>query len=175
MDATAFIQSFLINVYGSLDNLAHIWCHEKDLRNSKGNFLDPKFVGLGSKNKLVRSSLPSSVRSYLEKCEKWLKYLEDYRHSLAHRIPLYIPPYRLSPKNEVLYRNLDTQRIIAMSQKQWQIADEIMDQMDGIGVFEPYIMHSFGERAKPIVFHSQLICDLATIIEIGEKIMRSLK
>lgn len=175
MDAAAFIQTFIVNVYGSLDNLAHIWCHEVDVRDAKGAFINPKFVGLGPRNELVRQSLPDKVQSYLTKCNGWFEYLENYRHALAHRIPLYIPPCRLDRTAQREYEELDKQRVAASQERNWNLANELLDKMDKVGVFEPYIMHSFGERAKPVVFHSQLISDFATVVEVGERILMAIE
>ena len=174
MDATAFIQTFFVNVYGSLDNLAHIWCHEINLMD-KGVFIEQKFVGLGPRIKKVRQSLPDKVQRYLRQTDGWFSYLEDYRHSLAHRIPLYIPPCRLDRDAQRNYESLDDQRKHASRERNWNLANELLYKMDKLGVFEPYIMHSFGEGARPVIFHSQLICDFATVVEIGELILKALE
>src|SRR5436309_1500016 len=49
MDATIAIQSFVLNTFGCLDNLAWIWVFEKEVKGKDGGELDPKSVGLGSK------------------------------------------------------------------------------------------------------------------------------
>lgn len=37
MDATSHLQTFVINTYGAIDNLARIWCIESNLRRKNGN------------------------------------------------------------------------------------------------------------------------------------------
>jgi len=94
--ATISIQSFVLNSYGCLDNLAWIWVYEKDIKDKDGKELDPKRVGLGSKR--VRSSFTNEFRAYLDSRQDWFENLKDFRDSLAHRIPLYIPPYIVPPR-----------------------------------------------------------------------------
>lgn len=45
--ARMFIQSFVINVAGYLDNLAWVWVYETDLKDKDGHELDRRMVGLG--------------------------------------------------------------------------------------------------------------------------------
>src|ERR1700730_4731437 len=49
VDATIAIQSFVLNTFGCLDNLAWIWVYEKPVTKSDGTELDPQSVSLGSK------------------------------------------------------------------------------------------------------------------------------
>lgn len=53
--------------------------------------------------------------------------------------------------------------------------DTLQSALDRVGVFEPYIMHSFGEQAQPMRFHAQLVCDLATVVEIAERVLHALE
>jgi hypothetical protein len=41
--------------------------------------------------------------------------------------------------------------------------------------FFPWIQHSYEEKAKPAVFHPQLIADFHTIEELGLKMLDELK
>jgi len=174
MDATAFIQTFVINVYGAIDNLAHIWCAEREVRDKQGRPLAPMRIGLTPKNEFVRLSLPADLQAHLAEHDAWFAYLEDYRHALAHRVPLYIPPRQLGPTDQDEYASLEAQRSEAAARRDWHLFDELGALQDRLGSFEPYIMHSYGEAARPIRFHGQLICDLATVVEIGEHIFRAL-
>jgi len=40
--------------------------------------------------------------------------------------------------------------------------------------FRPWIQHSFEEKAKPIVFHAQLLADFAMTEELGKKMLLEL-
>ncbi|WP_162901315.1 hypothetical protein [Breoghania sp. L-A4] len=99
VDATLMIQAFVLNAFGCLDNLAWIWVCEKPVLNARGKELGPLEVGLGPKRRDVRASFSKEFVAYLEKRQDWVdKHLKGFRDSLAHRIPLYIPPYIVSPR-----------------------------------------------------------------------------
>ena len=66
-------------------------------------------IGSGSAkdNHFVRSSLSTEFQQYLKGADDWFDYLGNFRHALAHRIPLYIPPYTISPDKEAAYQRLE--------------------------------------------------------------------
>lgn len=175
MDAAAFLQAFMINVYGSIDNLAHIWCAERPVTAAGGAALHPNEIGLRSRHKAVRRSLPLKMRQYLERSDAWLGYLANYRDALAHRIPLYIPPQSLAPDDQVEFNRISSEWNDAVMARNWRLADELMDALDRVGTFTPYFMHSFGEQARPMLLHGQLVCDLATVVEMSETMLEALR
>lgn len=69
----------------------------------------------------------------------------------------------------------DQQRSEAIRRHDWERVDTLQSALDRVGVFEPYIMHSFGEQAQPMRFHAQLVCDLATVVEIAERVLHALE
>jgi hypothetical protein len=87
-DAQINIQAAIANIYGCVDNLAWVWVYERGL----SKHIKPRQVGLRKHNVQVRASLSEDFRAYLDTLEKWFEYLADFRHAVAHRIPLYIPP-----------------------------------------------------------------------------------
>lgn len=174
MDSTAFIHTFVINVYGAIDNLAHIWCAEWDIRDKRKRPLAPSRIGLKPDNEIVWMSLPADLQAYLAEHQQWFAYLENYRHALAHRIPLYIPPRQLGTADQHSFAAIEAQRGEAAAQGDWIRFDELGGMQDQLGSFEPNIMHSYGEAAQPVRFHAQLICDIATVVEIGENLFRQL-
>jgi hypothetical protein len=81
------IQAFVFNLYGCIENLAWIFLKEKDLQ-----ITNPTEVGF--MNDKVQLLLSDNFRNYLnsKRLTRWYKeYCIDFRHALAHRIPLYIP------------------------------------------------------------------------------------
>ena len=81
------VHAFIINTAGIADNLAWTFAKEKNsaLKNTE--------VGLHLSK--TKDLLTPEFRHYLEAepIASWSKrYLKEYRDSLAHRIPLYIPP-----------------------------------------------------------------------------------
>jgi hypothetical protein len=69
---------------------------------------------------------------------------------------------------------IEAQRSAAAAEGDWIRFDELGGVQDRLGSFEPQIMHSYGEAAQPVRFHAQLICDIATVVEIGERLFRQI-
>ncbi len=177
LDASVYLQAFVVNVYGTLDNLARIWVVESDLQE-KGKPVPRGHIGLGPKFVTVRKSLSKEFQEYLTQSDGWFKYLENYRHALAHRIPLYIPPYRIDAEAETKWRELDLQMEIATKEHRHELWNELLAKQKKLGVFEPLMMHSFGNEPDdgyPIHFHGQMICDLAKVIDISELMLEELE
>lgn len=173
-DAEAFVQSFLVNVYGAIDNMARIWCLETDLRNAKDAPISDGMIGFGPRNLRVRESLPEELRDYLIKCDPWFEYLANYRHAVAHRIPVYIPPATLNDQDAVEYRRLERKIGKAIRARNFDLWGELMAQQRALGTFKPVMIHSYGEKARPITIHGQMICDVATVVEIGDNLLKAL-
>jgi hypothetical protein len=170
-DATAFIQTFVVNTYGAIDNLAHIWCLEFPVKDCHGNELNPKFIGLTPKNTTIRKTLPSPFKENMEARDEWFRYLTNYRDALAHRIPLYIIPRILNEAAQAEYRKIEARKSTAISERDWPAFHELNARQDRIGIFEPYIVHSLDGGAVPMRFHPQMVCDMATVVEIGEQLL----
>jgi len=94
-DVQINIQAALGNAYGCVDNLAWVWVYERGLAAG----MDRKQVGLRKQHKKVRDSLSPELRAHLDSFEGWFDYLVDYRDAFAHRIPLYIPPGGVRPRD----------------------------------------------------------------------------
>ncbi len=175
VNATIAIQSFVFNVVGCLDNLAWIWVYEKDVKDKDGGELDPKSVGLWKTHKQVRASLSSSFQEYLNSREAWFESLRDFRDSLAHRIPLYIPPYAVEKSNIDEHDRLEQEANAALQRLNHQEYDRLRGEQRKLGVFRPWMTHSLVEQAPGVVFHFQLLSDFATIDEMGSKIFDELE
>ena len=91
-DAMIYIQAAIFNTYGALDNLAFIWVLERKVLGKNGRPLPNMQIGLAKGKGDVRGSFPEGLQNYLHSMDDWLDNLESFRHSLGHRIPLYIPP-----------------------------------------------------------------------------------
>jgi hypothetical protein len=174
VDAAINIQAFLFNVFGIVDNLAWIWVLEKQILDSKGKKLAARNIGLTPKCDAVRASFSAEFQDYLSGFNNWFDYLENYRHALAHRIPLYIPPYTISPKNEKAYRDLDASIREALMQRNRSEYQRLKSEQEHLKIFMPWIKHSFLEQSKPFIFHPQLLTDFDTVVELGQKLIEEL-
>jgi hypothetical protein len=173
-DGMINIQAFVLNVFGSTDNLAWIWVCEKGLTKKDGSAIPPSFVGLSQKNEIVRGSFSIEFQDYLKGLNGWFELQENYRHALAHRIPLYIPPYTVSKDKEAAYKEFEERKTQAMKRRDFAEYDRLSTEQDATGAFRPWIMHSFEEKATPVVFHPQMLSDFNTIVVIGQNMLREL-
>lgn len=172
-DTTAFLQAFMINIFGVMDNLAWLWRLQADVRGGNGQPLHRSRIGLTPGHRDLRRSLSERSQECLRGADPWFGYLEEYRHALAHRIPLYIPPKTLGEEDAAEFRRLGEQ--VGAENWDWARWGEVLDAQRSLGVFEPVMMHSYGERARPVWFHGQMVCDFATVIDVAEHIVQDLQ
>lgn len=170
-DATINIHAFLFNVFGSLDNLAWIWVHEKGVVTDDGKPVSPMQVGLGSKCKVVRKSFHPDFVDYLKTLDRWFAGMESFRHALAHRIPLYIPPYTVDPKNLDEYRRLDRLMSEAVRRVDFAENERLSAEQMKLVKFSPLYSHSFEGKSPQVRFHYQLLADFATVHELGKRLI----
>jgi hypothetical protein len=171
LDATISLQTFIFNVFGSLDNLARIWVNEKGLTQKDGSRIRDTWIGFGKGNTLVRGSFSTEFQKHLTGLNSWFDYLEGYRHSLAHRIPLYIPPYVVSPEKDAAYRSLERRLMAETDAVEYE---RLSAEQKSLATFVPCMMHSYEENAKPVIFHSQMLIDFLTVEEFAKKILEEL-
>lgn len=174
VDATIAIQSFVVNIFGCLDNLARIWVCERGVKNKDGTDLDRMHVGLGIRNREVRRSLSDKFRAYLENYSEWFDHIKDWRDALAHRIPLYIPPYIVSPGKFDEFNRLVRMSGEALRRGDMVEYEALQTEQMALGVFRPWMLHSLYESGPGVVFHSQLLCDYLLIDEFGRKMLDEL-
>ncbi|MGH6851377.1 MAG: hypothetical protein ACREDD_13180 [Methylocella sp.] len=174
-DATVNIQAFVFNIFGCCDNLAWIWVLEKAVLQQDGNPLEPKMVGLGTTYSRVRLSFSQPFRSYLDSREQWFTHIKEFRDTLAHHIPLYIPPYIITPDRLNEYERLGAAANEAARLRNFAEYDRLTAEQDALGRFQPWMTYSPVENAPAIVFHFQLLSHFNTIDEIGRKLLEEME
>jgi hypothetical protein len=170
-DAQINIQAAIANTYGCVDNLAWVWVYERGLSKD----IKARQVGLRKHNTQVRASLAAEFRVYLDTLEGWFEYLADYRHALAHRIPVYIPPGNVRPKDVDAYNDLQLQMNEALNRIRPYEYERLSAEQGKLLVFQPVVGHSLSEMKAPYYFHPQLIADFFTVEELGQKMLTELK
>lgn len=168
---TVYLQSFVFNTYGAVDNLAHILNYELDYGFSNIQ------VGLTKKFPKFREKLSERFKKKLMDFDDsgWFDYLVDFRHALAHRIPLYIPPYTVTPEEVELHNELDRKYSELFAKSDFKKANEVMREMENLGTFQPFMTHSFLEEHKKMYFHSQIIADWRTVLLLSDFTICELK
>ena len=173
-DAGIYLQAFIFNLFGALDNLAWIWFYETRPRSVKGQLLRAPQIGLGPTYEGFRAGLPPQTLSILQQFDEWFGYLINYRHALAHRIPLYIPPAALYPEDERAWRVKDEEAWKALLSDDVDRHDRLRAEQSLLGEFPGLMMHSFGpdpEDGRPVQFHAQMIADINTLEQIGRAML----
>ncbi|MBN9546845.1 MAG: hypothetical protein J0I19_15365 [Alphaproteobacteria bacterium] len=166
-DTTIIIQSFVFNVFGCIDNLAWILVSERNISRADGRALPPSAIGFGTKCETVRSALSGEFCSLLDESKDWFAHLETYRHALAHRIPLYVPPHSVRKGNQKRYIELDGEMTKALIAKDFARRDALEKEQLTLATFDPIYAGSFRENKPPIYFHPQMIVDFKTIEQIA--------
>jgi hypothetical protein len=175
IDLTINLQSFIFNVFGCIDNLAWIWVKEKHIQDKKGRPLRGQQVGLTAGCVVVLGKFSPEFQQYLASCDGWFAYLENYRHALAHRIPLFVAPYTLSPTKLDEYNDLEQRKNEAHGQHNYDLWLRLDAEQENLGNFTPWMMHSFSEGAAPVGFHPQVLADWNIVVEIADKFINEFK
>jgi hypothetical protein len=172
LDTTIFIQAFVFNAFGVLDNLAFMWVNERNIRKPNGQPLPNGRISLEEKE--VRLSFSVEMQSYLAGLRRWRTNLENFRHSLGHRIPLYIPPFILDPANLGIYKDLEARMNKALLCGDLAERTRLEVEQNALTRFRPWMKQSFEDPTPPVVFHFQVLADFATVEEISWKVLGEL-
>lgn len=171
-DTTLYIQAFIFNLFGALDNLAWIWVSERGITKPDGKELSRGMAGLGPKCQIVRRSLSPEFREYLESIQPWFDEISGFRDGLAHRIPLYIPPYVVPKKNHERFYELQRQINAALNNPEEY--DRLNAEQDALGHFSPVMKHSYTDSQTSLGFHGQVLNDWVTLRDAAQHLLRNL-
>jgi len=173
-DAALNIQAFVVNAFGCCENLAWIWVLERNIREVDGSAISLGRVGLGPKCRAVRRSFSAEFREYLGTRGDWFDHLKDFRDALAHRIPLYIPPFIVDPEDGERWAALGAEANTALLRGDLDREAALRMEQSTLTHFDPIMIHSLNDGARPIIFHSQLLIDFNTICEIAGEFLLEL-
>ena len=172
LKATIAIQAFVLNVVGCVDNLAWIWVYEKHVKASNSAELDRKSVGLWKRE--VQATMSEKFRAYLDNKRGWFESINNFRDALAHRIPLYIPPYGVEKSKIEELRRLDEEAHAALLRRDHIAYEQARDAQKKLGHFRPVVAHSYYEPSGVVYFHFQLLSDWLTIDDLGLNVLEEL-
>lgn len=168
IDLEIYLHTALINIYGSLDNLAWTWVIAKNVTDSKGNKLKGSQIGLGHKNMHVRNSLPECLLNELRRIDSWNKdFLSPLRHACAHRCPPYIPPSCLSTTEAAEYQEIAAEISAHFRLRNFDAIDALYSKQDNLGKPAPLLVTSFTSPSEPIHFHQTILGDWNTIYRLS--------
>lgn len=171
-DAELILQAFVMNVFGAIDNLGWVWALERRVTGAKGQPLFPaEICFVGPRSGRLLGSLTPPVIAVLEDAAEWFVQLGAYRHGVAHQVPIYIPRLYSTDDaraDEELGRAINQ----AISARDIQTMLPLMSKRHALGSYGAYMALN-GEK-RPMLLHPQMICDLATVVLLGETIMAEL-
>jgi hypothetical protein len=165
-DVAINLQSFIFNTFGCIENLAWIWVILAEIKNDKGKALKPTQVSF--QNEIVLKSLTVDFQDYLRSRETWISYLTEFRHALAHRIPIYVPPYAVDPKRSEEYAEMEQRKTAALRRGNVRAYEQLDAQQDALGWFNPVMIHSYETSSGAPSFHEQPLVDFKTVVELAD-------
>lgn len=91
---------------------------------------------------------------------------------MAHRIPLYIPPFIVSEENDPEYEALEVRKLETNGNDEY---DQLCAEQAKLEVFHPVMKHAFDDNKPPVLFPFRMVHDFLTVEEIAEKVLLELK
>lgn len=172
-DAEMLVQSFVMNVFGAIDNLAWVWVLERRVKRPNGKELSPsQIVFDGRQAGTLVDSLTPKLIEVVDKSRDWFKALRAYRDGVAHQIPIYIPRLLNDDERERSERlRVAIDKAIAANNR--SLLGELLDELHSLGDYGA-LMALSGAHV-PIKLHPQTVCDLATVVELGETLFAELR
>lgn len=168
-DLNINLHAFLLNVYGTLDDLAWVVVLEATQSEVKRR-QDVSLYG-----RVVQKHLPEETTRFLEKMKSWHdNYIKNFRDSLAHRIPAYVPPMGLTDEEAKRSEELEKEILQRITQHDFSAAETLEDEQSALGSLMPVFAHSFGDAdaSSPVYLHNQVIVDLKTVVAIIRAVCR---
>ncbi|MBB4728261.1 hypothetical protein [Xanthomonas arboricola] len=162
-DVQINLHGFMINLSGIFDNLAWAFKYRHDLPIPQNS------VGLFRRETIA--FLPSQIRDDLgsDDLQLWQKdYLKVYRDSLAHRIPMYVPPAVFNDHEGRRWNELEALERHAVADGNFHQALNYSETKKTIGSPAFFFLHSDHEGApsRAIALHPQILSDAVTVIEV---------
>ena len=158
--------------------LAGMWVHETEFKDKKGNAVNPKSVGLGEGYWYLRKQFTKPFQKYLRSRKDWFRHLTEFRDTLAHRVPLYVPPYVIPDAKADEYKKLAAAALATAKWKDGRKAaaeyERLKSEQMNLGVFRPWMTRSLTEKSPQAAFHYQLLQDFVTIDEFGREMLEEL-
>lgn len=162
-DALINLHAHVFNVFGAMHNLAWIWVIEKNVRDKKGKSIPVNHVGLSINHKDVFESLPDAVKTHVHNISGWSENIESFRHSLAHQVPFYIPPYIIQQHDADQYNKLEQLKADSVGKGDLDSYFAYMEKQDSLGQFVPVFAQSPSKSSKMMYFHANMISDIRTV------------
>jgi len=177
-DININLHALLVNVAGLLDDLAWVFAYES--AEAAKFEADPFSVGLFKKQ--LQAVLPQKLVEHVsgDTFSTWHRdYAKNYRDAVAHHIPPYVAERTYSVEDGRAFEELDKAHNALLLAPHFDHveAERLRVAQDALGLPALLMTHALSgkNRANPILFHAQAICDGLTIAELLDIALRELK
>jgi hypothetical protein len=167
-DLNINLHAFLLNIYGILDDLAWVVVLEATQQEVK----DRRKVSLYGTE--VQAHLPKETVDFLATMKNWHdNYIKNFRDSLAHRIPAYVPPKQLVGDEAKRSEELETEIFETIKKHEFERVEALKEEERNLGSLMPVYTHSFGDpdRSPLVYLHNQILVDLRTAAAIIRNVL----
>jgi hypothetical protein len=167
-DINIYLHAFLLNIYGILDDVAWVVVLEATQQEVR----DRRKVSLYAPE--VQRHLPKQTVDFLATMKSWHdNYIKNFRDSLAHRIPAYVPPKQLVGNEVQRSEELEREIFEAITKHQFDRVEALQEEERKLGSLMPVYTHSFGDsdRSAPVYLHNQILVDLRTVAAIVRAVL----
>lgn len=176
----AALQSYMINVFGLIDNLGWAFLLRHGLTPSPtkpSKWVLPGVAKAFSRTEIslmherTQEVLPVAFADYLQgkQVVDWYwEHLVHFRDALAHRIPLYVVPSVIDPANVARARELD--RLAAEHNRghRFELRDQVAREREELESPVPWYRMGISTQEQMVVLHPQVLSDgdsSATLVE----------
>jgi hypothetical protein len=177
-DLAIHVNSYYLNLCGSLDNMAWALAYEWDMLPNidEGNLDSRRYCNLFGNRFLQdvqqrRSELANFLRGHIQ----WNRDLRDFRDPAAHRIPLYVPPAVLLGE-EALEKFNEIGKEAEKSEKErgGRSLSEIFDEQRSVAKYVPLIITSPIDGLEPHSIPDQVGADHQRFLNVTEAVLNAL-
>lgn len=168
-DLNLFLHSFLLNISGAIDDLAWVWFYKRNIDQKEDVKKFRTKINLFGKG--FRKYLDRRIIVKCDELKKWHDHLKNFRDPTAHRVPPYIIPYTIDPKDNQKHYDLEKQLSLTTENNKQII---IQKELDKLRDYEPKYMHSYIEESNIVRFHPQNIADTRTLCVLTELVIECL-
>ena len=164
-DVNINLHAFLINCTGVLDNLAWAYLIENDC-------VPKQRVHVALHKHKTIDLLPTTLRNHLksDRMSAWFStYFSDYRDTLAHRIPFFVPPAEYTEEERMqdhLLASIWREEYLFGDAER---ADEIHEERSQLGRASLSYFHFDGSNdkvEKAMFLHPQMLKDTHTVCDL---------
>ena len=177
IEVNVHVNSFYSNLAGSLDNLAWTLFYEFQLQRNPDEDTNEhrRYCGLFKTQFLtdLEAHKPELVAK-LEKYVDWRRNVSKFRDPGAHRIPLYVPPGIVDPKDQERFSQLYSKAFTHAAANRGRMDWSLMAEADDLAKFQDVMVLSGTEELRTFHFTAQLAQDYETLLWLSERVVDSL-